>query len=221
MSVGLRGGYREGVRAIAPLAVAIAAFGISFGVLARAAGLSPWSALLMSATTLAGSAQFAAVSVLGAGGGAPVAVAAGALLNARYAVMGVSAAPALAGPAWSRFLLSQLVMDESWAVAQRRDGSVDRDRLVGAGLVLLATHVAFTAVGAFGLGGLADPTALGLDAAFPAMFLVLLRPHLGRPGARTAAVLGAILALSLTPIVPPGVPIVAAAGAALVGVRRP
>jgi predicted branched-subunit amino acid permease len=213
-------GYVEGARAVSPLAVAIAFFGVSFGVLARAAGLGPWEAVVMSATTLAGSAQFAAVSVLAAGGGALVAVMTGGLLNARYAVMGISAEPALAGPAWSRFLMAQLVMDESWAVAQKTDGTVDRRRLLGAGLVLLGSHVASTAVGAFGLGGMADPAALGLDAAFPAMFLVLLRPHLGRPGARTVAVVAAILALALTPVVPPGVPIVAAAGAVLVRVGR-
>jgi predicted branched-subunit amino acid permease len=213
-------GYVEGARAVSPLAVAIAFFGVSFGVLARAAGLGPWEAVVMSATTLAGSAQFAAVSVLAAGGGALVAVMTGGLLNARYAVMGISAGPALAGPAWSRFLMAQLVMDESWAVAQKTDGTVDRRRLLGAGLVLLGSHVASTAVGAFGLGGMADPAALGLDAAFPAMFLVLLRPHLGRPGARTVAVVAAILALALTPVVPPGVPIVAAAGAVLVRVGR-
>jgi 4-azaleucine resistance transporter AzlC len=214
-------GYLEGARAVSALAVAIAAFGVSFGVLARAAGLSPWAAVVMSATTLAGSAQFAAVSVLAAGGGAVVAVITGALLNARYAVMGLSAAAALAGPTWSRLLLSQLVVDESWAVSHRTDGTLDRERLIGAGLVLLGSHVTSTAVGAFGLGGLADPTTLGLDAAFPAMFLVLLRPHLGRPVARWVAALGAALALSLVPLVPPGVPIVAAAGAAVVGMRRP
>jgi predicted branched-subunit amino acid permease len=213
-------GYREGARAVSALAVAIAAFGVSFGVLARAAGLSPWAAVAMSATTLAGSAQFAAISVLAAGGGAPVAVAAGSLLNARYAVMGISAAPALAGPAWSRFFLAQLVVDESWAVAHRPDGTLDRQRLVGAGLVLLGSHVTSTAVGAFGLGGLADPATLGLDAAFPAMFLVLLRPHLDRPVARWVAALGAVVALALTPVAPPGLPIVAAAAAALVGMAR-
>jgi 4-azaleucine resistance transporter AzlC len=214
-------GYLEGARAVAALAVAIAAFGVSFGVLARAAGLSPWAAVVMSATTLAGSAQFAAVSVLAAGGGAVVAVITGALLNARYAVMGLSAAAALAGPTWSRLLLAQLVVDESWAVSHRTDGTLDRERLIGAGLVLLGSHVTSTAVGAFGLGGLADPMTLGLDAAFPAMFLVLLRPHLSRPVARWVAALGAVLALSLVPLVPPGVPIVAAAGAAVVGMRRP
>lgn len=213
-------GYREGARAVSGLAVAIAAFGVSFGVLARAAGMSPWAAIAMSATTIAGSAQFAAVSVLAAGGGPAVAVIAGALLNARYGVMGVSAAGALAGPVWSRFLQAQLVMDESWAVAHRQDGTIDRERLIGAGLVLYATHVTSTAVGALGLGGIANPTALGLDAAFPALFLALLRPHLRQPRARWVAAIGAGLALSLTPVTPPGVPILAAAGAAAAGWRR-
>jgi predicted branched-subunit amino acid permease len=215
-----RRGHLDGARAVAPLAIAIAAFGVSFGVLARAAGLSPWAAVAMSATTMAGSAQFAAISVLAAGGGAPTAVMTGSLLNARYAVMGISAAPTLSGPTWYRLLVAQLVVDETWAVAHRRDGTVDRERLIGAGLVLYGSHVASTAVGAFGLGGLADPTALGLDAAFPAMFLVLLRPHLGRPLARRVAALAVVVAVSLTPLAPPGVPIVIAAGAALVGGTR-
>jgi predicted branched-subunit amino acid permease len=205
---------------VAPLAVAIAFFGVSFGVLARGAGMGPWAAVVMSATTLAGSAQFAAVSVLGAGGGAAVAVLTGAMLNARYLMMGVSAAPALSGPAGSRFLAAQLVMDESWAIAHGPDGSLDRQRLIGAGVVLLAVHVASTAVGAFGLGGVVDPGALGLDAAFPAMFLVLIRPHLGRPNARVVAAVGALVSLALTPLAPPGVPIVAAAGAVLAGMRH-
>ena len=217
----VRRGYGEGARAVAAMALAIAAFGLSFGVLARSAGLSPWAAVAMSATTFAGSAQFAAISVLAAGGSAVVAVGAGALLNARYAVIGLSAAPALRGPAWLRFLLAQLVVDESWAVAQTSEGVPDRERLIGAAFVLYVSHVGSTAVGAFGLGLLTNPKALGLDAAFPALFLALLRPYLLHRRTLTVAVAGAVLALGLTPVAPPGVPILAAAGAVLIGVSRP
>jgi predicted branched-subunit amino acid permease len=135
--------------------------------------------------------------------------------------MGLSVASALDGSAWRRVLLAQLVVDESWAVAHRSDGTLDRDRLIGAAALLYVVHVSATAIGAFGAGGVADPAALGLDAAFPAMFLVLLRPHLAQPRARWVAGLGAALALALTPVVPPGVAIVAAAGAVMVGLRRP
>jgi 4-azaleucine resistance transporter AzlC len=219
-STSSRRGYLEGARAVSALAVAIAAFGVSFGVLARAAGVPPWAAVVMSATTFGGSAQFAAISVLAVGGGAPVAVGAGALLNARYGVMALSATPILDGRAWRRLLLAQLVVDESWAVAHRSDGTLDRDRLIGAALLLYVVHVATTAIGAFGVAAVADPAALGLDAAFPAMFLVLLRPHLARPRAWQVALLGAALALALTPLVPPGVAVMAAAGAVVVGLPR-
>lgn len=212
-------GYWEGARGVLPLAVAIGVFGVYFGVLARSVGLSPWAAIAMSGTTFAGSAQFAALSVLEAGGSALVAVVTGALLNARYGLMGLSAAPALGGSLWSRLLFAQAVVDESWAVAHRPDGTVDRERLLGAAAVLYVVHVGATAVGALGLGGRIDPMALGLDAAFPALFLALLWPQLGRPETLRVAGLAAVLVLVLTPFLPAGVPIVLAAGAVLIGWR--
>src|ERR671925_7944 len=84
----------DGARVIAPIAIAAAAFGATFGVLAQEAGMQALAALTMSATTFAGSAQFAAASVLGAGGGVAAAVASAALLNARYAPISISVAPA-------------------------------------------------------------------------------------------------------------------------------
>jgi predicted branched-subunit amino acid permease len=76
----------------------------------------------MSATTFAGSAQFAAASILADGGTVAAAIAAALLLNARYAPIGVSVAPWLAGPRWRRFLHAQLVVDESWAISARGEG---------------------------------------------------------------------------------------------------
>ena len=212
--------YRDGARAVAPLAVAVVGFGVSFGLLARSAGMGWLAPIAMSATTFAGSAQFAAVSILGAGGTVAAAVAAAVLLNARYGPIGVSVAPWLGGPAWSRFFRAQLVVDESWAVAAEGDGRFDPRILVGAGLTLYVSWVAGTAVGAVGGRALGDPAALGLDAAFPALFLALLLPQLRNRRALLAAFLGAAIALGITPIAPAGVPIVAAAAACLIGVRR-
>lgn len=211
---------RDGARAVAPIAVAVAGFGVSFGVLARAAGLGPLAAVVMSGTTFAGSAQFAAASVLETGGAVAAAVAAAVLLNARYGPIGVSVASALGGPWWKRLLLGQLVVDESWAVAHVGDGRFDRGRLVGAGLVLYATWVLSTAVGAVGGQFMGDPAALGLDAAFPALFLALLWPQLREHRALAAAGLGAAIALTTMPVAPPGAPIIAAAAGCLVGLGR-
>jgi predicted branched-subunit amino acid permease len=66
-----------------------------------------------------------------------------------------------------------------------------------------------------------DPRALGLDAIFPAFFLVLLAEELRSGSAVVAALLGAALALALVPVAPPGIPVLAASLAALIGLRRP
>lgn len=212
--------FRDGVKAMAPLVVAVLGFAISFGVLARAAGFGWLEPIVMSATTFAGSAQFAAVSVLGDGGTVAAAVAAALLLNARYAPIGISVAPYLTGSAWSRFLHAQLVVDESWAIAAEGEGRYNRGVLLGAGLVLYVAWVGGTAVGAILGEAFGDPATLGLDAAFGALFLGLLVPIAKVRRHVAAAMLGAAIALVLTPFAPAGVPIVAASAACLLGLRR-
>jgi 4-azaleucine resistance transporter AzlC len=212
--------YRDGAKAIAPIGVAALAFGVTFGVLAREAGMEALAALIMSATTFAGSAQFAAASILGAGGGVAAAVAAAALLNARYAPISLSVAPEFQGSPARRLVESQLIVDESWAISRRPDGRYDRRLLVGAGLVLYACWVGGTSVGAAAGEALGDPESLGLDAAFPALFLALLVPQVRGRRALAAAVAGAAIALALLPLTPAGVPIVAASAACLLGWSR-
>jgi 4-azaleucine resistance transporter AzlC len=195
----------------------VVAFGISFGVLARAAGIGPAAAIVFSGTTFAGSAQFAAAGILEAGGAVAAAITAAILLNARYGAIGISVAPVLGGSVWRRIVLAQLVVDESWAIAHLGQGRFDRGRLIGSGIGLYAAWVGSTAVGVLGAELFGDPEALGLDAAFPALFLALLWPQLRGSRAIAAAVLGAAIALSLLPVAPPGVPIIAAAAACLAG----
>ena len=211
--------HRDGVRAAAPLAIAVLGFGVSYGVLARAAGMGSLAPVVMSATTFAGSAQFAAASILGTGGTVISAITAAVLLNARYAPIGVSVAPSLTGGVWSRFLHAQLTVDETWAVAAEGEGRFNPQVLIGAGVTLYAAWVGGTALGvAFG-DVIGDPSTWGLDAAFPALFLALLVPQLRRRLDVEAALLGAAIALVLTPFTPPGVPIICASVACLLGLR--
>jgi 4-azaleucine resistance transporter AzlC len=213
--------YRDGAKKIAPIGVAAFAFGASFGVLARASGIHSVQAIVMSGTTFAGSAQFAVASILGAAGGVVSAIVAATLLNARYAPISVSLAPIFVGGPGRRLLESQLIVDESWAMSRREDGRFDRKLLVGGGLVLYACWVSGTVVGALAGDALGDPTDLGLDAAFPALFLAILVTQVHDRQALAAAVLGGLIALVLLPFAPAGVPIVAAAAACLLGWRRP
>jgi 4-azaleucine resistance transporter AzlC len=212
---------RRGAVTALPLAVAVGLFGVSFGVLSvTSGGMGALPAMVMSATTFAGSAQFAAASIL-AGGGQPVAaIAAALLLNARYLPIGVSVARFMTGGPADRFAKSQLVVDESWAIAARGEGEFDAGRLIGAGVVLWLAWVGGTIVGVIGGEALGDPATLGLDAAFPALFLALLASQLASHRTMVAAVLGGTIALALTPFAPPGVPIIAASSAALIGLLR-
>ena len=213
--------FGPGARAAAPLAVAVGAFGVTFGVLAREAGFSGEAAVVMSLTTFAGGAQFAAASVLAGGGTVAAAVAAAAMLNARYVPIGISVAPALRGPWWFRLAGAQLVVDESWAVGHVGDGDYDKDRLLSAGAVVLAAWAGGTAVGYAASDVLPDPAALWLDAMVPALFLALIVGQLRDRTALAASVAAAALAAGLVGVAPAGVPVIAASVLALAGLRAP
>ena len=260
---------------VVPISLAVGAYGLSYGVLATAAGLSPALATLSSVVVLAGGSQFAFVGVLAAGGHPLTGALGGLLLNLRYLAFGLAIAPHLSrGPWWRRALDSYLLVDESVALAlgggrQRRtarrrtqrpgggvtaddisgtaddvsvtadDGSVtaddraptdaatealtptltvaDRYRRVGLGVVI--AWIGATAVGAYGGQILGDPERFGLDAAFPAGFLALLAPWLRHRAGRVAAAVGVLLALALTPVAPPGIPILAAGLGAIVAMQ--
>jgi 4-azaleucine resistance transporter AzlC len=202
---------------MAPFGAASAAFAASFAVLAPQAGFDAVSAIVMSATTFAGSAQLGAVSVLETGGGVAAAIAAAVLLNARYAPISVTVADQFDGPLLRRLLEAQLIVDESWALSRREDGRYDRRLLIGGGLVLYVSWVGGTALGTLIGDRLGDPERYGLDAAFPALFLALLITQLTSQRALAAALAGGGIALVLIPFTPAGVPIVAATAGCFVG----
>ncbi|MFI2032032.1 AzlC family ABC transporter permease [Streptomyces buecherae] len=218
-----RAAYRAGARAALPFTVAIFAFGISFGVLAKGSGFTALAATTMSGLVFVGSSQFAAVSVLAGGGGWVAAAVAGTLLNLRYLVMGFAILPALRGGRARRAVEAQWVIEESWAIASDADGRFDRVRLLSSGAVLWLGWVAGTLAGALGPITAVDITRYGLDAVSPVLFFLLLAPHLGtdgRPGRRAAALAATGSALALTAAGLPDTAIAAACLIALVATWR-
>ena len=206
---------RRGARLALPLFPAAAALGASFGVLARAAHFDALAAVVMSATTFAGSSQVAAVSVLGAGGGAAAAIVAALLLNSRYAPIGISVAQAFRGSVAKRFAQAQLVVDESWALSRG-----DLGVLLGVGTMLWFAWVGGTAVGAIAGQAIGNTSKFGLDGAFAALFAALLATQLQSRPRVAVAIAGAAIAAALIPFTAPGIPIIAATAAVIVGVRR-
>ena len=212
--------FREGFRAAVPYAIAGFALSLSFGVLAVDAGFTPLQAIVMSAIVFAGSAQFAALSVVAAGGGIGAAVTAASLMNSRFLAMNIALAPSLPGGPVKRAAQGQTTVDSSWAMAAKGDGTFDRWFLFGASAVQYLTWFTGTLAGALSGDLIGDTEALGLDALFPTFFLALLIAELRDRRSRTAAALGAVIALALVPIAPPGIPILAASVAALIGLSR-
>lgn len=190
---------------------------LSFGVLAVQAGFTALQAIVTSALVFAGSAQFASLSIVAAGGGIGPALGAATLMHSRFLAMGVALAPSLPGGPVRRAVEGQAVVDSSWALANRGDGTFDRMLLLGTTAPQYVAWLAGTVVGALAGDLLGDVDRFGLDALFPTFFVGILLAELGRPRARLAAALGAVVALALVPMTPAGVPVLAAGAAALVG----
>jgi predicted branched-subunit amino acid permease len=182
--------------------------------------MSDLEAVIMSAIVFAGSAQFTAISILAQGGGAGAAVAAAALMNSRFLPMSAAVGPSFSGGALKRALKGQAVVDHSWALSSQGDGTFDEHLLLGASAIAYVTWVGGTGAGALWGDVLGDPNALGLDTIFPAFFFGLLLNELRSRRARGVAALGTGLALVLVPFTPPGVPVLVASLAALVGLTR-
>lgn len=211
----LRGMPQRRLPAYAPAAIAVAVttgiYGISFGALAVAAGLSIAKACALSALVFTGGSQFAAIAVVAAGGSPATAATNALLLGARNTAYGFVNAPLLQRLRWpARAAAAHLVIDETTAVAAAQPREEDRfGAFLWTGIALWTCWNLGTLLGAVGGERLGDPAQWGLDAMFPAAFVALLWPQLGRPGARAAALLGGAIAILLVPVAPVGVPVLA------------
>jgi len=202
-------------RAAAGIGLYAGAFGITFGALAARSGLSLTQAVALSAVMYTGASQFALVGVLAAGGTHLAGLSAALLLGLRNAFYGVPVTRILRPRGWRRMWAAHFVVDESTAMAVAQPTPrAGRYAFWATGITLYALWTLGTLAGAL-IGSGIDTSALGLDAAAPAIFLALLWPQLSRERARAVALGAAVLALGLIPLAPAGLPIIAAAAVAI------
>ena len=211
-----RSARSETLRDSLGLGLAVGLYGAAFGAAAVTAGLSPWQASAMSLLMFTGASQFALIGVLGAGGSALAALGSALLLGTRNTVYGVRLLPLLAPRGLRRFTTAHWVIDETTALAvSAPDRALARLAfLVGGGSIFLLWNVT-TLGGALGAAALGGTAKAALDAVVPAAFLALLWTRLRKPFPepavqRRVALGGAVVALVLTPFVPPGVQVIAA-----------
>ena len=205
------------------VSVATGAYGVSFGALAVAAGLDVWQAMVLSLLMYTGGSQFAFVGAL-AGGGLP-ATGAAMLVGLRNAVY-VMQVNSWFHPLWAqRILMAHFTTDESTAVAAAQpDQRLRRLGFWVTGAGVFALWNAMTLVGALLGNLLGDPKAWGLDGAALAAFCGLLWPRLVARDAVSTAIAAAAVTVALVPVLPAGLPILAAVvvggGATLLQRRR-
>ncbi|MFJ9444244.1 AzlC family ABC transporter permease [Kitasatospora sp. NPDC101235] len=202
---------RATLRDIALVCLADALVGASFGAISVSGGLPLWVPIALSVLVFAGGSQFAAVGVVLSGGGALAAVATGLVLNARLLPFGFTVADVLDGPRWRRLAGAQLLTDETAAFALQQSEPRRRRAVYWlCGIALFVVWNISVLLGALAGGLIGDTDALGLDAAFPAVLLALVLPSLADRRTRTAAVVGAAVAVAATPFVPAGLPVLLA-----------
>lgn len=213
--------YADGMRKGLPVALALIPIGLTFGVLGRLDGLGTIAPVAFSALTFSASAQFAATGVVAVGGSIAAAVVSAGLLNSRFVPMGVAASSAFTGGRLRRAVQAQALADASWVLASRGDGTFDRKLLIGATVPQYVSWIAATWAGAIVGSQIGDPSRFGIDAVFPAFFLALLAGEVRDLRRLQVALVAAAITLALVPVLPPGIPLVAACAASLLAFLPP
>lgn len=210
---------RVAVRAALSVALAVSAYGFSFGALSVAAGLDVWQTCVLSLLMFSGGSQFALIGLVASGGlaAAPTAITASVLLGARNTLYAIRMSPIVGPGFWRRLAAGWITIDESTAVATAQPDL--RSQRLGfwiTGLVIFVGWNLTTLAGALAGNLIGDVKQYGLDAAAAAAFLGLLWPRLTQVQPIVVAVAAVVVATVLTPWLPPGLPIIAAAVVAVV-----
>ncbi len=196
--------------------VATGAYGISFGAISVAAGLTVFQTCALSLLVFTGATQFALVGVVASGGAPLPGMLAGLLLGTRNTLYGLRVAPLLDWRGLRRVAAAHFLIDETTAMSVNRPTqAAARVGFLSTGLAVFTLWNLATLVGAIAGDALGDPRMYGLDAAVGGAFLALLWPRLQERRNQLVAVLAVALALGLVPVTPAGVPVLAAAGIAL------
>lgn len=191
-----------GIRSELPIALGVIPFGLIYGVLAIAAGLTPAQGQAMSSIVFAGSAQFIGVQLMGIGTPMSVLWLTTFVVNVRHVLYSTSLGPDMRHlPRRWRFLLAYLLTDEAYATTavHYADKSVPLTFkhwfFLGAGLTLWTVWQISTAVGIF--LGAEVPASWSLDFTLALTFIGIVVPNLkDRPVTAAALSAGVVAVLA-------------------------
>ncbi|WP_435106522.1 AzlC family ABC transporter permease [Arhodomonas sp. AD133] len=210
------------LRDVVPVCVAYTLVGLSFGAIATSSGVPLAVPIVLSLLVFAGSAQFAAVGIVLAGGSAAAAIVTGLMINARLMAYGFAVRDALGRSLCRRLLSAHLMTDVNTAIALQQDQPAHRRALFWqSGMAIFIVWNLAVAAGGIAGRHIADANAFGLDAALPAILFALIRPNLTDSATQRACALGSVTTLVTIPVLPPGLPVVSSVMGLLacIGVR--
>ena len=199
--------------------LAVAAYGISFGALSVAAGFDIWQTCVLSLLMFTGGSQFALIGVVAAGGLAagPAAIASATLLGLRNLIYGLRMRPVVQPRGFGRIAAPWLTIDESTAVAlAQHEPDLRKVGFWATGIAVFIGWNLTTLAGALIGNVLGDARMWGMDAAAAAAFLGLIWPRLKTRQAGAVAIGAAAVALLVTPLTMPGIPVLVAGVVAVV-----
>jgi branched chain amino acid efflux pump len=201
---------RSLARDIALVCVADGVVGLSYGAISVGAGLPLWVPVVLSVLVFAGASQFLFVGIVAAGGSPIAATIAGLLVNGRHVAFGLAISDVI-GRGWRRLPGSHVMTDENVAFAMsQEDVRQKRAAYWACGIGIFVCWNLGVVIGALAGSVITDTDMFGLDAAFPAVLLALVLPSLRDKATRTAALIGAVIALAATPFLPAGLPVLLA-----------
>ncbi len=205
--------FTPAVRMGLSVGIATGLYGISFGALGTAAGLTVLQTQVLSLMMFTGGSQFAYVGAIAGGGQA--ALVSASLLGLRNMVYGAQMNAVFHPTGLRKLVQAHVTIDESVATAVGQDdGDEQRRGFWTAGLAVYVLWNLFTLAGALLGNALGDPRAWGLDGAAVAAFLGLLWPRLHNRDTIAIAVAAAFVTLLLVPVLPQGLPLLVAAAVA-------
>lgn len=196
--------FWSGIRAEMPLQLGVAPFGLAFGVLGMASGLSPLQTILLSSILFGGASQVVFVQLWGGGAPVPVVGASVSAINLRHVLYSASIAPYLRSlPLRWRVPLAYLLTDEAYAVTidRLRNGTespFQHYHLLGTGMTLWICWQITTVTGV--LFGATIPDSWSLGFAIPLTFIALVAPAIRRRADLAACLTAGILAVVGQPL---------------------
>lgn len=194
--------YSRGIRDSFAMAVGILPFGLIFGTLAGAAGLTLWQAFGMSALVYAGSAQLVVLSLLGSGASLLVILLTTFIINLRHVLYSATLQPHVGQlPQRWRILLAFWLTDETFAVVQRfyllhGDRPLAQWYWLGVASSLYACWVLSSLAGVLFGQAVPDLASWGLEFAMLATFIGIVIPLLRNQPQLAAALAAGAVALA-------------------------